>query len=110
METDTNYVNDEGPLLPEHTKQAAKAFALLLFYSVLMFSLPFGAFFATRYILRDTYNVEGFANTAWSVLAAVVTVNLIICAYAYQAYHDQEYDDEGNEIVEEKSQLNLKQD
>lgn len=86
------------PLIPEHTRQASKAILLLLFYSFLMFTLPFGAFFGTKYFLRDHFNLDGFENTVGSVLAAVITVNLIIVGYAYQAFHEQEYDDQGNEI------------
>lgn len=86
-------VAENSALLPDNTKEAAKAIFLLLFYSFLMFSLPFGVFFSVKYILRDTYGVDGFANTAWSVFGAVVTVNVIICAYVYHAYHDAADDD-----------------
>lgn len=85
-------------LIPEHTRQASKALLLLLFYSTLMFTLPFGAFFGTKYCLKDHFHVVGFENTVGAVLAAVITVNLIIVMYAYQAFHEQEYDDQGNEI------------
>ncbi|KAJ8980769.1 hypothetical protein NQ317_016018 [Molorchus minor] len=111
MVEDTDVVADNDLFLPPHMKQAAKAVALLLFFSLLMFSLPFGAFFGVKYILKDYYFIDGYRNTVWSVVAAVVTVYLIIGVYAYIAYHDTEYDDEGNEIKEpNKSDLNLKQD
>lgn len=86
---------DNAPLLPV---QATKALLLLLFYSTLMFSLPFGAFFGTKYCLQDYFHVTGFHNTFASVLAAVLTVNLIIVMYAYHAFHEKEYDEHGNEI------------
>lgn len=77
---------------PEQARQAGTAMALLLFYSFLMFTLPFAAFFGTKYVLDDL-GVTGYTNTVWSVLAAVITVNLIIIAYAYQAYHENEIQD-----------------
>lgn len=83
----------------EQEGQTGKALALLLFYSFLMFTVPFAAFFSTKYLLED-YGVIGYANTVWSVLATVITVNLIIVAYAYQAYHEKEYDTQGQEIDE----------
>ncbi|XP_017779862.1 PREDICTED: vacuolar ATPase assembly integral membrane protein vma21-like [Nicrophorus vespilloides] len=96
-------MSTDEPFIPEHTKQASKAVLMLLFYSTLMFTIPFGAFFAVRNILFE-YGVVGFTNTVWSVLTAVICVNFIICLYAYQAYHEQEYDDDGKEIntLEEK--------
>lgn len=111
--------NSEGPLIPKQTKLAALALANLFLYSVAMFTLPFVAFFGTRHILTDYYPVEPFVRNCWSVVAAVVVVNVIICLYAYKAYHEKEYDDDGNEIDQhsykppieaEKSSLNLKQD
>lgn len=92
---------NEGPLIPQHTRQASMAALGLLFYSILMFTLPFLAFFGVQRILRDYFDIDGFINTGWSVLAVVVTVNAIIIAYAYKAYHEPEYDDEGNEIKDE---------
>lgn len=113
MDKDVSIYDDNAPLLPPHTKQAAKAMALLLFYSILMFTLPFGSFYVTKYILQDTFHIDGFTNVAISVFVAVVTVNVIIFAYVYHAYHETEYDDEGNEIspnTSTKSDLNVKCD
>ncbi|XP_044265072.1 vacuolar ATPase assembly integral membrane protein VMA21-like [Tribolium madens] len=88
--------------LPAHTKQATKAIMLLLFFSFLMFTLPFGAYYGTKYCLEEYWHMSGYSTVVWSVLAAVVTVNFIILVYAYIAYHEQEYDDEGNPIEELK--------
>ncbi|XP_028178653.1 uncharacterized protein LOC114366073 [Ostrinia furnacalis] len=112
---------DEGPLIPMETKRAALALANLFLYSVAMFTLPFVAFFGMRHILTEYYPSNSFVVTAWSVIAAVVVVNTIICVYAYKAYHEKEYDEHGNEVDQhsykpapaaeaEKSSLNLKQD
>ncbi|CAG9783546.1 unnamed protein product [Diatraea saccharalis] len=113
---------NEGPLIPEHTRRATLILANLFIYSVAMFTLPFVAFFGVKHILTEYYPVSSFAITAWSVIAAVVVVNTIICVYAYKAYHEKEYDEQGNEIDQhsyeplplkettEKSGLNLKQD
>lgn len=102
MESESDaLVGREEPLIPQHTKQAAKALALLLLYSFLMFTLPFLSFFGTKYLLQDIFDITGFTNTAWSVLASVITVNLIIVGYVYHAYHEKEYNEHGEEIVEE---------
>ena len=77
---------DDPELIPYHTKQAAFAIVFLLFFSVLMFTLPFGAFYGTRHVLNEHFNIVGFANTCWSVGAAVITVNIIIALYAVSGY------------------------
>lgn len=89
---------DNRPLLPQHTKAAAWAMFLLFVYSVAMFSLPFAAFFGTRHSLKEHFEVIGYTNTVWSVVASVITIYLVIFAYAYQGYYEKEFDDEGNEI------------
>lgn len=77
---------DHLELIPFHTRQAAFAILYLLFFSVLMFTLPFAAFFGTRHFLTEHLHIDGFANTCWSVGAAVLTVNLVIVLYAISGY------------------------
>lgn len=110
MDNENETYEQDQPLIPEHTKQAAKALAFLLFYSFLMFTLPFAAFFGTRYVLEDVFKITGFQSTAWSVLAAVVTVNVIILGYVYHAYHEKEYNEFGEELDENDEQKSVKQD
>uniref|UniRef100_A0A6M2DKI9 Putative vacuolar atpase assembly integral membrane protein vma21 n=1 Tax=Xenopsylla cheopis TaxID=163159 RepID=A0A6M2DKI9_XENCH len=81
-----------------HSKQAAWAMFYLFIYSVLMFTFPFLAFFGMRHYLAEHLDIVGFTNTACSVLMAVIIANAIIIAYAYRAYHEKEYDEEGKEI------------
>lgn len=95
---DKRVLNENEPMLPEQTKRAASAIGKLLFFSCLMFTLPFGAFFGTKAVLKNYLDVVGFANTCWAVVLAVVTVNLIIVVYAYIAYLEPDYDEQGNII------------
>lgn len=103
-------LEQEGPLIPEHAKQATKALLLLLLYSSMMFTLPFLAFFGTKYLLQDVFGVTGFVNTAWSVLMSVITVNLVIVGYVYHAFHEKEYNDEGEEIIEDENAMDSKKE
>lgn len=78
-----------------------------------MFSLPFVAYFGVHYLLKDVFNIEGFSNIVWSVIASVLAVNVIIGLYAYKAYYEQEPDDDQPPPVPprmKRSDLNLKQD
>ncbi|XP_041771739.1 uncharacterized protein LOC121593467 [Anopheles merus] len=79
--------------IPLHSRQAAFAILWLLVYSFAMFTLPFGAFYGTRHVLADRFQIEGFPNTCGSVLAAVVTVNVIIMLYAFRGFREVEEED-----------------
>lgn len=87
--------------IPVHSRQAAFSLLYLFLYSVLMFTLPFGAFFGVRHVLADQFGITGFPNTCYSVFSAVIVVNLIIILYAYKGYHETEYDTDGKEIVQD---------
>uniref|UniRef100_A0A182JWT9 Vacuolar ATPase assembly integral membrane protein VMA21 homolog n=1 Tax=Anopheles christyi TaxID=43041 RepID=A0A182JWT9_9DIPT len=79
--------------IPLHSRQAAFAILWLLVSSFAMFTLPFGAFFGMRHLLADRFQIEGFPNTCASVLAAVVTVNVIIMLYAFRGFREVEEED-----------------
>lgn len=72
------------------SKQASSALLSLLFYSILMFTLPFVAFFGTRHLLREHSDLSDFAITSLSVTSSVITVYIIIALYAYKAYNEKE--------------------
>lgn len=71
-------------------KETLNTALVLLFFSVLMFTLPFAAFFGVRHYLGVHMDVYGFNNTCWSVLSAVLTANIIVVAYVYVAYRDNQ--------------------
>lgn len=72
------------------SKQASSALLSLLFYSILMFTLPFAAFFGIRHFLREHSDLSEFAITSLSVSSSVITVYIIIALYAYKAYNEKE--------------------
>ncbi|XP_055686909.1 vacuolar ATPase assembly integral membrane protein VMA21 [Lutzomyia longipalpis] len=85
-------VDEEEPLSPEEerkrNKETSIALLTLFFFSLLMFTLPFGAFYGMRDLLSTRFHIDGFENTCWSVLAAVITVNAIIIGFVYVAFRD----------------------
>ena len=91
------------------TVETAKVLAYFLLYSMAMFTLPFIAYVGTKYGLRH-FGIEGFANTAWSVVAAVVVVNTIIVLYACKGYHEDIEPEEDGSKQQRKTDLNLKSD
>lgn len=102
-DTATDVVDENAPLLPDQTRRTIKVLGILLIFSSLMFTLPFGAYFGTKYLLKYYFLMDGFDNTVWAVISSVITVNLIIVLYAYISYHEPDYDKDGNIIVEEKA-------
>lgn len=94
---------DDPELIPYHTRQAAFAIIFLLFFSVLMFTLPFAAFYGTRHVLYEHFHIDGFANTCWSVGAAVLTVNIVIALYAISGYIEaRKEEDTVNKLAQSK--------
>lgn len=85
---------DDDALIPYHTKQASFAMLYLLFFSFLMFTLPFAAFYATRHFVQEYLHLDNFQVTCWSVIAAVLTVNLVIAIYALCGYRDSKKEEE----------------
>lgn len=77
---------DDSPL----SKDSWKALFWLLFYSTGMFTLPFGSFYLVRHYMTEYFDFDYFVVTCCSVLAAVLTVNLIIVAYAIQGFREVE--------------------
>lgn len=91
----------------------ATVLGTLFLYSVAMFTLPFAAFFGIQRFMILEFQTDTAMTNYVSVLAAVVTVNLIISCYAYQALNEsvEEKEQSENEIrVESKENLNKKVD
>ncbi|XP_017880378.1 uncharacterized protein LOC108625128 [Ceratina calcarata] len=60
----------------------------LFLYSCAMFTLPFASFFGVQHIMNTEFHVDRFVTNCISVSAAVITVNLIIAFYIYQAFQE----------------------
>lgn len=85
---------EEQPLDP-HTeqliwRQTSSALLYLLFYSILMFTLPFGSYFLAKHLLELHTDLSHFGVTAWSVIASVITIYIVIGLYAYHGYHEKD--------------------
>lgn len=90
--------------LPQHQRQAAFSMLWLFVFSCCMFTMPFGAFYGVRHFMLTEYkDPTPFEVTAYSVLATILTVNVIIGVYAMVGYYETEYDNEGR--VVNQSQL-----
>lgn len=88
MTTDnvSNIPRDDTPL----TRDNWSALFWLLVFSTAMFTLPFAAFFLVRHYLKEYFELDVFAINCGGVLAAVITVNLVIVAYAIKGYREVE--------------------
>jgi Fe2+ transport system protein B len=105
-EEDSNPADDDS-LIPLHTKQASFALIYLLFFSFLMFTLPFGAFYGSRHVLEIYFHLDTFQTTCWSVLAAVITVNFVIALYAIFGYHEAKKEESAvNQVARNKTKTN----
>lgn len=90
-----------------YSRNETSALLHLLFYSILMFTLPFGAFFGTQHLLHEYTNLSEFVVTSMSVTSAVITVYIVIALYIYKAYNEEEIKPiEINQCENEKSKQN----
>lgn len=93
------------------SKQASSALLYLLFYSILMFTLPFGAYFGTQYLLVLHSDFSQFAITSISVCASVAAIYVIIGLYACHAYHEKDFVcNNGNQSEFERNEGVIKSD
>ncbi|KAL0108248.1 hypothetical protein PUN28_015060 [Cardiocondyla obscurior] len=79
----------------------------LLLYSIAMFTLPFIAFFGVQRFLISEFQTDTIVTNYISVLAAVITVNLIISCYTYQALNEPDDKEQAEDKIEIESKENL---
>lgn len=79
------------------SQQTYSVLLILLFYSMLMFTLPFAAFFGMHHILKTYTDLSNVSINAFSVTSAVITVYIIIAFYIYKAYTEKDNKVEKNE-------------
>lgn len=91
-------------------RQTSSALLYLLFYSILMFTLPFGSYFLTKHLLELHTDLSHFGVTAWSVIASVITIYIVIGLYAYHGYHEKDVniDKEGRVTYGEENKVHQK--
>lgn len=90
------------------SNQASSALLYLLFYSILMFTLPFGAFYGTRHWLQEHTDFSVFAISSLSASASVITVYIIIALYAYHAYHEKDVVIPGEGSIDDSTTTKVK--
>lgn len=75
---------------PQDEDTSAEVFLWLLAYSVLMFTLPFLGFYGVRSWLLESFpDLDMFSVNCWSVLTAVVIVNLVVAMYVLKAFREK---------------------
>ncbi|XP_073968236.1 uncharacterized protein [Bombus fervidus] len=93
---------DQGPVMT-----FVAILAKLFLYSIAMFTLPFVAFFGVQHIMKVEFHIDRFITNCISVFAAVITVNLIIACYVYQALHEPDNASEIKAIADQPSKDSL---
>ena len=67
---------------------SSSALCTLFLFSAAMFTLPIASYFATIYLLDKYYGIPSSESYIYSVIAAVIMVQLVIAAYIYKAFQD----------------------
>lgn len=81
---------------------SSNAYLTLFFYTVLMFTLPFVSFYGTKHYLITHYEFTEFECNCISVIAAVITVNLIIASYVYKALNEPDDTKESEDSTDQQ--------
>ncbi|XP_052839920.1 uncharacterized protein LOC128254448 [Drosophila gunungcola] len=101
---------------PQEEDTSTEVFLWLLAYSVLMFTLPFLGFYGVRSWLQESFpHLDIFTVNCWSVLTAVLVVNLVVAMYVLKAFREKppppleqvqqdEDEDEEPEAIEPKKE------
>lgn len=96
---------------PQEQDTSAEVFLWLLAYSVLMFTLPFLGFYGVRSWLQESFpHLDVFTVNCWSVLTAVLVVNLVVAMYVLKAFREkpppplEQVQEEEVEVVEPKKE------
>jgi len=75
---------------PQEEDTSTEVFLWLLAYSVLMFTLPFLGFYGVRSWLQESFpHLDVFTINCWSVLTAVLVVNLVVAMYVLKAFREK---------------------
>ncbi|XP_016935304.4 uncharacterized protein [Drosophila suzukii] len=75
---------------PQEEDTSTEVFLWLLAYSVLMFTLPFLGFYGVRSWLQESFpHLDVFTVNCWSVLTAVLVVNLVVAMYVLKAFREK---------------------
>jgi len=84
---------ERQPVEGSHQSERNNSSALctLLLYSVAMFTLPIGSYFATIYYLDEYFNIPKSDSYLYAVGVAVLMVQLVIAAYIYQAFREDKH-------------------
>jgi hypothetical protein len=98
--------SSELPLIPQETKEATLALLTLLFFSCLMFTLPFGVFYVVQHYIKENFDWPPFQVTCWSVLSAVFTVNIVIGLYVWVAWRDAKDDEAKSRAILQREKTN----
>ncbi|XP_017020117.1 uncharacterized protein [Drosophila kikkawai] len=96
---------------PQEEDTSAEVFLWLLAYSVLMFTLPFLGFYGVRSWLQESFpHLDVFTVNCWSVLTAVLVVNLVVAMYVLKAFREksppplEQVEEDEDEVDESKKE------
>ncbi|KAL7632226.1 UNVERIFIED_CONTAM: hypothetical protein RMT77_017442 [Armadillidium vulgare] len=86
--SDENFREKEESL--KRTTTGGVLFKLLL-HSVAMFTVPFLVYFCIRNYAEKEYNIHSPRSYIYGCIGAVISVQIIIGSYVYQAFKEESY-------------------
>ena len=84
----------------------SSALLALFFYSILMFTVPFGGYMAVKHYLEQNFQLGYIYNLVLPIIVGVILVNVIIMMYVFRAFREDEKDRLiTNRPIEERKKL-----
>lgn len=92
----SNTIKPDCPVCQDPTQQP-RVFVKLFLHSLAMFTLPFVSYFFAKRVVMEEFDMTVQQGYIYGAVAAVITVNVVIGSYVYQALTEDSYHDKLHE-------------
>ncbi|KAK7082558.1 hypothetical protein SK128_011473 [Halocaridina rubra] len=62
----------------------------LFYHSVAMFSLPFIAYYYTKHLVEDSFDMTEPRSIVYAAISSVICIQGVIFSYVYQAFKEEQ--------------------
>ena len=102
----TSQENTSEVTSSDNGESESSALLGLFFYSIIMFTVPFGGYLLTKHYLEQNFQIGNVYRLVLPIIVAVILVNLIIVMYVFRGFREDKKDISlTNRPIEERKKL-----